>query len=142
MKMYGTNSTGAVMRLLVLANAVTRDVSSEQFALLGQLAAVKGMQKEDILRIVAEYEHDLLLAKQNENQFFVGDQLLPRNLVEGALKEITDEALQLQVVQLMFGLLTAGSGHSKTDVLFVENCVAFWGISAQWRAWLSSEGKS
>ena len=138
MKTYGTNSAGAVIRLLALANAVNRDVSSEQISLLAQLAAHKVMAKEDILRIVAEYERDLLVAQQTEKQFFIGDGLLPRGLVEGALKEIDGTEMQLQVVQLMFGLLMSGKGHAKNDVFFVENCVNFWGISGKWREWLRS----
>lgn len=141
MKKYGTNSTGAVMRLLVLANAVTREVSPEQFGLLAQMAQAKGMQSEDILRLVGEYERDLLVAQQREKQFFVGDGLLPRTLVEGALAEIDGEEMQLQVAQLMFGLLMAGSGHSKNDVLFVENCASFWGITSKWRNWICSLDK-
>ena len=138
MKTYGTNSSGAVIRLLALASAVKRDITEEQMNLLAQLAAHKGMEKEDILRVVAEYEADLIQAQKTESQFFIGDGLLPRSLVEGALNEIDGAEMQLQVAQLMLALLMSGNGHSKNEVLFVENCVQFWGISDKRLKWMKS----
>ncbi len=140
MRKYGTNSAYAVMRILAMANIVKKEISDNQMRLLSEIAVAQDLSQDDILRIVAEYEIDVSQTKE-ETQFFNGDRSLPKNLMQAALDEIEGPEMQLQVSQVMHGLLSSGSQPQKEEVFFVEHAVGYWGIGEAWRNWLSSQPK-
>jgi hypothetical protein len=132
---YGTNSVGAVLRVLVIAKAVDRTLNAEQAKLLAFISAAKGVKPPQLMRIVEEYAADLAVAQTTEKEYFLGDQALPRQLVQGALDEIEGGATQLQIAQVIHALMKRGA-PTKQGVLFVEAAVAYWGIQAAWKKWL------
>lgn len=138
MRKYGTNSAYAVMRLLAMANIVKKEISENQMRLLSEIAIAQELSQDDILRIVAEYEIDVSQTKEDE-QFFNGNPSLPKNLMHVALDEIEGQDMQLQVTQVMHGLLTVGGSPKKEEVFFVEHAVGYWGIGEAWRSWLVSQ---
>ena len=108
MRKYGTNSAYAVMRLLTMANVVNREVSEKQMRLIRDIALAQELTQDDILRIVAEHEIDVAQTS-NDGPFFNGDPMLPRKLVINALDEIEGAEIQLQISQVMHGLLISES---------------------------------
>ena len=138
MRKYGTNSAYAVMRLLAMANIVKKEISENQMRLLSEIAIAQELSQDDILRIVAEYEIDVSQTKKGE-QFFNGNPSLPKNLMHVALDEIEGQEMQLQVTQVMHGLLTVRDSPKKEEVFFVEHAVGYWGIGEAWRSWLVSQ---
>ena len=140
MRKYGTNSAYAVMRLLAMANLVKKEITDNQMRLLSEIAIAQDLSQDDILRIVAEYEIDVSQAKE-DTQFFNGDPSLPKTLMHAALDEIEGADMQLQVSQVMHGLLSLGNQTQKEEVFFVEHAVGYWGIGEAWRSWLVSQPK-
>ncbi len=138
MRKYGTNSAYAVMRLLAMANLVKKEITDNQMRLLSEIAIAQDLSQDDILRIVAEYEIDVSQAKE-DTQFFNGDPSLPKSLMQAALDEIEGADMQLQVSQVMHGLLSLGNQTQKEEVFFVEHAVGYWGIGEAWRSWLVSQ---
>lgn len=138
MRTYGTNSAYAVIRILTMANVVNRDVSEQQIRMIRDMALAQNMTQDDLLRIVAEYEVDVA-QNGKESACFNGDPMLPRSLVTHALDEIEGDSTQFQVCQMMHGLLVAGDGPQKNEVLFVEHAVGHWGIGPSWRNWLAGQ---
>ena len=138
LRKYGTNSAYAVMRLLAMANIVKKEITDNQMRLLSEMALAQEMSQDDILRIVAEYEIDVAQAPKDE-QCFNGNPSLPRSILQAALDEIEGQQMQLQVTQVMHGLLSSGTGPEKEEVYFVEHAVGYWGIGEAWRAWLANQ---
>ncbi len=138
MRKYGTNSAHAVMRLLTMANIVKKEISENQMRLLSEIAVAQELSQEDILRVVAEYEIDVSQVK-DESQFFNGNPSLPKSLMQAALDEIEGSEMQLQVSQVMHGLLSLGGQTHKEEVFFVEHAVGYWGIGEAWRQWLLNQ---
>ena len=138
MRKYGINSAHAVMRLLTMANIVTKEITQNQMRLLNDIALAQNLSQDDILRVVAEYEIDVSQAK-DETQFFDGNPSLPQSVMRSALDEIEGSEMQLQVSQVMHGLLSVGGNTQKEEVFFVEHAVGYWGIGEAWRSWLSNQ---
>ena len=135
MRTYGENSKGAVLRVLVMANIVDRKLDEAQLGRLRDLMQEQDMDLEAVLRVVSEYELDAAAARSAGSEFFNGDPMLPRGLVEHAFSEISG-MMTLQVAQMMHHLLTTDRVHTHEQVLFVEMAVGFWGLGPVWRAWL------
>jgi hypothetical protein len=138
LRKYGINSAHAVMRLLTMANIVTKEITQNQMRLLNDIALAQNLSQDDILRVVAEYEIDVSQAK-DETQFFDGNPSLPQSVMRSALDEIEGSEMQLQVSQVMHGLLSVGGNTQKEEVFFVEHAVGYWGIGEAWRSWLSNQ---
>ena len=141
MRKYGINSAHAVMRLLAMANIVKKEINDNQMRLLNDIALAQDLSQDDILRVVAEYEIDVSQAK-DETQFFNGNPSLPKSIMHSALDEIQGAEMQLQVSQVMHGLLCVGGDTQKEEVFFVEHAVGYWGIGDAWRTWLSNQPAS
>ena len=138
MRKYGINSAHAVMRLLTMANIVTKEITENQMRLLNDIALAQNLSQDDILRVVAEYEIDVSQVK-DDTQFFNGNPSLPKSVMQSALDEIEGSEMQLQVSQVMHGLLSVGGNTQKEEVFFVEHAVGYWGIGEAWRSWLSNQ---
>jgi hypothetical protein len=121
-----------------MANIVTKEITQNQMRLLNDIALAQNLSQDDILRVVAEYEIDVSQAK-DETQFFDGNPSLPQSVMRSALDEIEGSEMQLQVSQVMHGLLSVGGNTQKEEVFFVEHAVGYWGIGEAWRSWLSNQ---
>jgi len=141
MRKYGTNSAYAVIRLLTMVNIVKRELAETQIRLLSDIAIAQELTQDDILRIIAEYEIDVVKTGK-DGPFFNGDPSLPQALVSTGLDEIQGQDLQLQVCQIMHGLLTVSGSPQKEEIFFVEHAVGYWGIGDIWRTWLLSQPSS
>ena len=138
MRKYGTNSSHAVMRLLTMANIVKKEISENQMRLINDIAVAQKLSQDDILKVVAEYEIDVSQAKE-DTQYFNGNPSLPKSVLLSALDEIQGSEMQLQVSQVMHGLLSVESNTQKEEVFFVEHAVGYWGIGDAWRSWLTQQ---
>ena len=126
------------MRILAMANIVNKTITDNQMRLLSEIAVAQELTQDDILRIVAEYEIDVSQAKE-EKQFFNGNPSLPKSIMQAALDEIEGVEMQLQISQVMHGLISLGGSPNKEEIFFVEHAVGYWGIGEHWRKWLMSQ---
>ena len=137
---YSINTVASAMRLLVLASSVRGEVSEATMQELGSIAERKGLTIDALVRIIAEHERDAKERHDSSAQYFEGRRHLPQMLVDRAVDAITDQTIQLDLAVLMMRLVTAGDdAHHKAEVLFVEYCVARWGIRDVWHAYLSDD---
>ena len=121
-----------------MANIVTKEITENQMRLLNDIALAQNLSQDDILRVVAEYEIDVSQVK-DDTQFFNGNPSLPKSVMQSALDEIEGSEMQLQVSQVMHGLLSVGGNTQKEEVFFVEHAVGYWGIGDAWRSWLTQQ---
>ena len=135
---YGENSVAAVMRVLVLASSVRGEVKEATMKALRAIIEQKGLSVDALVRIIAEYERDVEELSDRSAKCFEGRSHLPQALLNRAIDAVTDNAVQLDLAALMVRLFTAGdTSHLKEEVLFVEYCVARWGIREEWHAYLN-----
>ena len=106
--------------------------------LFNDIAVAQKLSQDDILKVVAEYEIDVSQAKE-DTQYFNGNPSLPKSVLLSALDEIQGSEMQLQVSQVMHGLLSVESNTQKEEVFFVEHAVGYWGIGDAWRSWLTQQ---
>ena len=136
---FEKNTVEAVTRIYTLALMVEGKVDAAQMRWIQQRVETQGLELNDVLRLVRDYEKYAMEMAKRTSCFFLSNERLPQFLVHACLNEIDGDVMRLHMAKELYHLLTIGQSATLKERLFVEAVVGYWEINNLWHRWLLGE---